>query len=307
MPSIHPAKIVFRKIPVKVTVYGNILLYNLTISDPNECATVAGPNANATIIKYFQDKGYCEIYNGGLSYSLSTSWYAVTGKAAYTQYVRSRGMCSCADGTDGERALIDFVYYENACIPAYDFAYDKATNYCVGQSSAQGVSDNYANGYGLWRTGATSNYTLFYMTRAQATQMTKYTCTAVVSYRVPFGDTWYCMSLAAVTPNNFSLWSDNYCGQVLTDGYGVKFVHPLVYGFVYVFSQAKGVTGLTTYDGSTYVYNDNSTVPSNLTLPWASGYPKGNPYVFVTKQMTLQDSNTNTGNYLNCMGPVQLR
>ncbi|CAD5224912.1 unnamed protein product [Bursaphelenchus xylophilus] len=94
----------------------------------------------------------------------------------------------------------------------------------------------YVRAHGMF-TGADGEEAEQMVIDFEATEMTKYTCTAVIAYRVPFGDSWYCMSLSVYTPNSYTLWSDNYCGDVLTDGYGIKFVHPLVYGFTYAFSQ----------------------------------------------------------------------
>uniref|UniRef100_A0A1I7SLP9 Uncharacterized protein n=1 Tax=Bursaphelenchus xylophilus TaxID=6326 RepID=A0A1I7SLP9_BURXY len=300
--NVDSASYYFRQLPARFVPWPRTLINQTTATSPEECGSI-GENAVIVAIVYYKN-GTCMGYNGVLSYHFGTVVAQTNGTNAFAWYLRDTGGgCGCADAVRAQKLLNEFTYGNYTCYNGWGLAYDPVSGYCTGKSSAQNTGI-FGTKLAYYTIGATKNDTIYTMTRAQISESVNYDCSEVTpSPAVVYNNIWYCFAIISPSGSDYTLIRDNACAKFQTNGTPVKIVHPLVYGLISFHTGTAAIAGIY-YNGSQYVYYDNSTLPNDIL--WDSGYPTSAHLRMVTVDrvnLSLQDVATNK-NVINCLTKV---
>lgn len=174
----------------------------------------------------------------------------------------------------------------------------------------------YFTNYASYTQGVYKNATLLAMSRGRMFSYNKFTfihrliieATKALSYGCQyanatvstFDSVWYCYTpfMTSSPTGNYIL--KNACGQWVTGGTVIKFIHPAEPGYLSMRIGANAYTGVCIPTGSsTYKYFDNDTIPAIYNV-WDSGYPTGNRYGVLNNNLLLFDAGSNLMSRLMC-------
>ncbi|CAD5231263.1 unnamed protein product [Bursaphelenchus okinawaensis] len=286
---------IYRQLPMRYLPIGFNYKTISNVASLEECYDQINEYSEAIALQYNYTSKVC------YSYSSLQSYHIETYPSTYNQtvwYIRDDSECSgCLTGQRAQQLMGQYSYLNSTCIPRYDFQYNDTWGYCSSPCANQNSTSKYGGQVSNYRVGVFTDANCFIMTRPQVIKGADYDCDSV-GMPLIYNDIYYCYAVVTLNTTSVTAFSDNACSTILTNGYGVKLIHPLIYGELTLMSSGQGYVGAY-YSNGSYVYTDGTALPDNVT--WASGYPKGNTFVNLQAiPLTLIDKANWTG-VITCM------
>ncbi|CAD5224593.1 unnamed protein product [Bursaphelenchus xylophilus] len=302
------------RIPYQMTTYESS--FSQKVGSLQDCIDRGAKNTSVILLKYNKKTGACV----GYRYYIGVQYYANTDTVV--NFVRSHRCLSRVSIEDAERLIVENLFANDICMqitfedgsfsPGFSYNYDTTSGYCYQPYGIDSSNTSYTGPYKNWQVGImidkfnSKDYDSYVMTRGQMMMMAKHTCEPYMSDRLYYGGNIYCYNYtkSMKITNNVG----NPCVNVLTGGYPLRLNNSMLYGKIYGYSgqSYRPFSGLVTYDGRTYVYSDNTTVPANVTLNWKKGYPNGKQIAVMNANLQLFDQNSITG-VVHCMSDATKR